>query len=118
MLRPLHVGLPQPTPTTRWKGFESGGPGLARHAGLQKVKVTFERLSEHAWAYTAEGDPNTGLVIEDDTVLVADIQATPAMAADVSRRICAVTGRPIKHVGLTRCHAIRRRVTAQPFSGG
>jgi hypothetical protein len=26
---------------------------------------------EHAWAYTAEGDPNTGIIIGDDAVMVA-----------------------------------------------
>jgi hypothetical protein len=60
---------------------------FASQADLDEKKVTFEQLSEHAWAYTAEGDPNTGIVIGDDAVLVADTQATPAMAADVIRRI-------------------------------
>ena len=60
---------------------------FASQADLEEKKITFERLSEHAWAYTAEGDPNTGIVIGDDAVLVADTQATPTMAADVIRRI-------------------------------
>jgi glyoxylase-like metal-dependent hydrolase (beta-lactamase superfamily II) len=64
-------------------------------------------LSEHTWAYTAEGDPNTGIVIGDDAVLVADTQATPAMAADVIRRIREVTDKPIKYVVLTHYHAVR-----------
>ena len=51
---------------------------FASQADLEEKKVTFEQLSEHAWAYTAEGDPNTGIVIGDDAVLVADTQATPA----------------------------------------
>ncbi len=60
---------------------------FASQADLEDKKVTFEQISQHAWAYTAEGDPNTGVVIGDDAVLVADTQATPAMAADVIRRI-------------------------------
>jgi len=32
---------------------------FASHADLEEKRVTFEQLSEHAWAYTAEGDPNT-----------------------------------------------------------
>jgi glyoxylase-like metal-dependent hydrolase (beta-lactamase superfamily II) len=80
---------------------------FASHADTQEKKVTFERLSEHAWAYTAEGDPNTGIVIGDDAVLVADTQATPAMAADVIRRIREVTDKPIKYVVLTHYHAVR-----------
>src|SRR5215211_6167309 len=80
---------------------------FASHADTQEKSVTFEQLSEHAWAYTAEGDPNTGVVIGDDAVLVADTQATPAMAADVIRRIREVTDKPIKYVVLTHYHAVR-----------
>jgi len=80
---------------------------FASQADLEEKKVTFSQLSEHAWAYTAEGDPNTGIVIGDDAVLVADTQATPAMAADVIRRIREVTDKPIKFVVLTHYHAVR-----------
>ena len=80
---------------------------FASQADLEEKKVTFEQLSEHAWAYTAEGDPNTGIIIGDDEVLVADTQATPAMAADVIRRIREVTDKPIKYVVLTHYHAVR-----------
>jgi len=80
---------------------------FASQADLEEKQVTFEQLSEHAWAYTAEGDPNTGIVIGDDAVLVADTQATPAMAADVIRRIRAVTDKPIRYVVLTHYHAVR-----------
>ena len=80
---------------------------FASQADLAEKSVTFEQLSEHAWAYTAEGDPNTGIVIGDDAVLVADTQATPAMAADVIRRIREVTDKPIKYVVLTHYHAVR-----------
>ena len=80
---------------------------FASQADLEEKKVTFSQLSEHAWAYTAEGDPNTGIIIGDDAVLVADTQATPAMAADVIRRIREVTDKPIKYVVLTHYHAVR-----------
>ena len=40
-------------------------------------------------------------------MLVADTQATPAMAADVIRRIREVTDKPIKYVVLTHYHAVR-----------
>jgi glyoxylase-like metal-dependent hydrolase (beta-lactamase superfamily II) len=80
---------------------------FASHADMQEKSVTFEQLSDHAWAYTAEGDPNTGIVIGDDAVLVADTQATPGMAADVIRRIREVTDKPIKYVVLTHYHAVR-----------
>lgn len=80
---------------------------FASQADLHEKQVTFEQLSEHAWAYTAEGDPNTGVIIGDDAVLVADTQATPAMAADVIRRIREVTDKPIRYVVLTHYHAVR-----------
>lgn len=69
--------------------------------------VTFTRLSENAYAYTAEGDPNTGVVVGDDGVLVIDTQATPKMAEDVLRRIRAVTDKPVKYVVLSHYHAVR-----------
>jgi glyoxylase-like metal-dependent hydrolase (beta-lactamase superfamily II) len=83
------------------------GKSFASHADTEEKKVTFDQLSDHTWAYTAEGDPNSGIVIGDDAVLVADTQATPAMAADVIRRIREVTDKPIKYVVLTHYHAVR-----------
>ena len=80
---------------------------FASHADVEEKQVSFTQLSEHAWAYTAEGDPNTGIIIGDDAVLVADTQATPAMAQDVIRRIREVTDKPIKYVVLTHYHAVR-----------
>jgi glyoxylase-like metal-dependent hydrolase (beta-lactamase superfamily II) len=80
---------------------------FASAADTEEKKVTFKQISDHAWAYTAEGDPNTGIIIGDDAVLVADTQATPALAADVIRRIREVTDKPIKYVVLTHYHAVR-----------
>ncbi len=80
---------------------------FASQADLEVKKVTFTQLSEHAWAYTAEGDPNTGIVIGDDAVMVIDTQATPVMAQDVIRRIREVTDKPIKYVMLSHYHAVR-----------
>ena len=80
---------------------------FASQADLEEKKITFSQISEHAWAYTAEGDPNTGIVIGDDAVLVVDTQATPVMAQDVIRRIRAVTDKPIRYVVLSHYHAVR-----------
>jgi glyoxylase-like metal-dependent hydrolase (beta-lactamase superfamily II) len=80
---------------------------FASQADLEEKKVSFDRLSDHAYAYTAEGDPNTGIVIGDDAVMVIDTQATPVMAQDVIRRIRAVTDKPIDYVVLTHYHAVR-----------
>ena len=78
---------------------------FASAADLEEKKVSFDRLSEHAYAYTAEGDPNTGIIIGDDAVMVLDTQATPVMAQDVIRRIREVTDKPIKYVVLSHYHA-------------
>ena len=80
---------------------------FASQADLQDKKISFTKLSEHAYAYTAEGDPNTGIVIGDDAVMVIDTQATPVMAGDVIRRIREVTDKPIKYVVLSHYHAVR-----------
>jgi glyoxylase-like metal-dependent hydrolase (beta-lactamase superfamily II) len=80
---------------------------FASQADLNDKKVSFDRLSQHAYAYTAEGDPNTGIVVGDNAVMVIDTQATPVMAQDVIRRIRAVTDKPIKYVVLSHYHAVR-----------
>ncbi len=80
---------------------------FASQADLEEKKVSFDRLSEHAYAYTAEGDPNTGIVVGDDAVLVVDTQATPVMAQDVIRRIREVSDKPIRYVVLSHYHAVR-----------
>jgi len=80
---------------------------FASHADVEEKQVTFEKLSEHAYAYTAEGDPNTGIVVGDDAVMVIDTQATPVMAQDVIRRIREVTDKPIRYVLMSHYHAVR-----------
>ena len=80
---------------------------FASQADLVEKKVSFDRLSDNAYAYTAEGDPNTGVIIGDDAVMVIDTQATPVMAADVVRRIREVTDKPIDYVVLSHYHAVR-----------
>jgi len=80
---------------------------FASQADLHEKKVTFSKLSDHAYAYTAEGDPNTGVIVGDDAVMVIDTQATPVMAQDVIRRIREVTDKPIKYVVLSHYHAVR-----------
>ncbi|HEY4136988.1 MAG TPA: MBL fold metallo-hydrolase, partial [Casimicrobiaceae bacterium] len=85
----------------------SGLKTFASQADLADKTVSFDKLSDHAYAYTAEGDPNTGIIVGDNAVLVADTQATPIMAQDVIRRIREVTDKPIKYVVLTHYHAVR-----------
>src|SRR4051812_22953447 len=80
---------------------------FASQADLTEKKVSFDKLSDNAYAYTAEGDPNTGVIIGDDGVMVIDTQATPVMAEDVIRRIREVTDKPVRYVMLSHYHAVR-----------
>lgn len=80
---------------------------FASQADLADKKVSFVELGPGAYAYTAEGDPNTGVIVGDDSVMVIDAQATPVMAQDVIRRIRQVTDKPIRYVVLSHYHAVR-----------
>src|SRR5438874_1790909 len=80
---------------------------FASQADLADKTISFDKLSDNAYAYTAEGDPNTGIIVGDNAVQVADTQATPVMAQDVIRRIREVTDQPIRYVVLTHYHAVR-----------
>jgi glyoxylase-like metal-dependent hydrolase (beta-lactamase superfamily II) len=80
---------------------------FASKGDLAPKQVSFTKLADNAYAYTAEGDPNTGVVIGDDCVMVIDAQATPVMAQDVIKHIRTVTDKPIEHVVLSHYHAVR-----------
>ena len=80
---------------------------FASQADLADKKITFEQLSPHCWAYTAEGDPNSGVIIGDKFIMVSDATATPIMAQDLIAKIRTVSNKPIKYVLLTHYHAVR-----------
>ena len=80
---------------------------FASQADLTDKKITFEQLSPHCWAYTAEGDPNSGVIIGERFIMVSDATATPAMARDLIAKIRTVSQLPIKYVLLTHYHAVR-----------
>lgn len=80
---------------------------FASQSDLKPKKISFPRLSKSCWAFTAEGDPNTGVIVGDDGVMVIDAQATPLMAREVIRRIRRVTSKPVRHVVLSHYHAVR-----------
>ncbi|UHC19572.1 MBL fold metallo-hydrolase [Methylobacterium currus] len=81
--------------------------GFASQADLVEKQETFSELAPGVYALTAEGDPNSGIVVGDDSVLVIDARATPRMAGDLVRRVREVTDKPIRHVLLTHYHAVR-----------
>lgn len=76
---------------------------------LAEKKISFIKLSANEYAVTAEGDPNTGVIVGDDEVRLIDAQATPKMAREVIKPAHKVTGTPIKHVVLSHYHAVRAR---------
>ena len=80
---------------------------FASQSDLSDRKISFTQLSQHCWAYTAEGDPNSGVIIGESYILVSDTTATPLMAQDLIARIRQVSDKPIKYVLLTHYHAVR-----------
>ena len=81
--------------------------GFASTNDLAEKTVSFDELGPGLYAYTAEGDPNSGVIVGPDGVVVVDAQATPAMAQDVIGRIRGVTDRPVTGVVLSHYHAVR-----------
>jgi glyoxylase-like metal-dependent hydrolase (beta-lactamase superfamily II) len=81
--------------------------GFASTEDLGDKKVSFDQIGQGLYAYTAEGDPNSGVIVGDDSVMVIDAQATPAMASELIARVAKITDKPIKYVLLTHYHAVR-----------
>jgi glyoxylase-like metal-dependent hydrolase (beta-lactamase superfamily II) len=80
---------------------------FASTADLADKTITFDTIGPDLYAFTAEGDPNSGVIIGEDGVMVVDAQATPVMARQVIERVAKVTDKPIKYVLLTHYHAVR-----------
>lgn len=91
---------------------------FASQSDLSDKQISFTRLSEHCWAYTAEGDPNSGVIIGEKYILVSDTTATPLMAQDLIARIRQVSDKPIKYVLLTHYHAVRVLGASAYFAEG
>ena len=81
--------------------------GFASTNDLAEKTVSFDELGRGLYAYTAEGDPNSGVIVGRDGVVVVDAQATPAMAAEVQAKIATVTDKKVTQIVLTHYHAVR-----------
>lgn len=90
--------------------------GFASTGDMAEKEVSFSEIGPGIYAFTAQGDPNTGVVVGDESCLVMDAQATPAMARGVIERVRAVTDKPIKYVVLSHYHAVRV-LGASAFTG-
>src|ERR1019366_712192 len=74
---------------------------------ITEKKVSFDQIGSGLYAHTAEGDPNSGIIVGDDGVMVIDAQPTPAMANELIARVAKVTDKAIRYVLLTHYHAVR-----------
>ena len=82
------------------KAFASAGDTAEKN-------VSFTEIGEGLYAFTAEGDPNSGVVVGDDGVMIVEAQATPRLARKVIDCVRSVTDKPITHLVLTHYHAVR-----------
>ena len=80
---------------------------FASQGDLSEKKITFDEIGDGLYAFTAEGDPNSGVIIGDDSVMIVEAQATPRLARKVIEKVREVTDKPISHVVLTHYHAVR-----------
>ena len=74
---------------------------------LAEKKISFPEIGPGLYAFTAEGDPNTGVIVGDDCCMVIDAQATPMLASKVIENVRRVTDKPIAYVVLSHYHAVR-----------
>jgi glyoxylase-like metal-dependent hydrolase (beta-lactamase superfamily II) len=82
------------------KAFASAGD-------MTEKTISFTEIGEGLYAFTAEGDPNSGVIVGDDSVMIVEAQATPRLARKVIDCVRQVTEKPISHLVLTHYHAVR-----------
>ncbi|MCR4268372.1 MBL fold metallo-hydrolase [Nitratireductor sp. ZSWI3] len=80
---------------------------FASAGDLTEKRISFDEIGRDLWAFTAEGDPNSGIIIGDESVMVIEAQATPRLAEKVIEKVRSVTDKPISHLVLTHYHAVR-----------
>jgi glyoxylase-like metal-dependent hydrolase (beta-lactamase superfamily II) len=80
---------------------------FASQGDMSEKPISFTEIGEGLYAFTAEGDPNSGVIIGDDSVMIIEAQATPRLAQKVIDCVRGVTDKPISHLVLTHYHAVR-----------
>ena len=83
------------------------GKAFASAGDLTEKKISFGPIGEGLYAFTAEGDPNTGVIVGDESVMIIEAQATPRLARKVIECVRSVTDKPISHLVMTHYHAVR-----------
>ena len=46
---------------------------FASQGDMTEKEISFVEVGEGLWAFTAEGDPNSGVIIGDESVMIVDI---------------------------------------------
>ncbi len=77
------------------------GKAFASKGDMAEKKTSFTEIGEGLYAFTAEGDPNSGVIIGDDSVMIVEAQATPRLARKVIDHVREITDKPISHLVLT-----------------
>ncbi|MEQ9675587.1 MAG: MBL fold metallo-hydrolase [Roseovarius indicus] len=80
---------------------------FASQGDLTEKTISFTEVGRGLWAFTAEGDPNSGVIIGDESVMIVEAQATPRLANKVIEKVREVTDKPITHLVMTHYHAVR-----------
>ncbi len=80
---------------------------FASQGDLTEKNISFSEIGTGLYAFTAEGDPNSGIIIGDESVMIIEAQATPRLAKKVIDCVRSITDKPISHLVLTHYHAVR-----------
>ncbi|MCF4096894.1 MBL fold metallo-hydrolase [Maritalea mediterranea] len=80
---------------------------FASQGDTTEKKISFTEVGDGLYAFTAEGDPNSGVIVGDESVMIVEAQATPRLANKVIECVRSVTDKPISHVVMTHYHAVR-----------
>ena len=69
-------------------------------------QTTFEERTPGVCAYATAGDPDSGVIVGDEGVMVIEAQATPIPVQGLIPQIGQVTDQPIRFLGLRPYHAV------------
>ncbi len=80
---------------------------FASTADTAEKKIAFAELAPGAFAYIADGDPNAGVIVGEDGILIVDALATPVLAQTLLREIRKRSDKPIAYMVMSHYHAVR-----------
>ena len=86
---------------------------FASQGDMTEKTITFDEIGEGLYAFTAEGDPNSGVIVGDDSVMIVEAQATPRLAQKVIDCVRTVRYRAV-HGGGARPRGLGQRVPTLP----